>query len=688
MSLNKKTWLWIIVLIILAGVVLFWFYLTNRPTVVSSDLSLTGDRMIAKDAYVVLKNGASLNVDGSLAIEGKLACANGPLNINVTGKLLVSGEIDCDRDDEIAEDDVGNGIVMVVGKAIEFTDNALVVSNGHIQIVDDKTLLATSSEQIDAIYDDAAYDGGDGLRIGPFIPIESVAMKDVLSPTGTEKTSRTSQRSAFAEFLIPTAHASDPPVEPARDDMDFPVEDTVKIGGTWVMGRGGNPPGTITVANPPKGIHRIILYYNFQSGRSVYLNNLTIFGPAGLRGTDDSGASCNAVGSDGKDAMRFNAQVKDMVINNFTINLGDGGQGGEAITKEDCDPAVAVGGDGGGAGNIKMVSSGSFKIVGAMQVNPGAGGAGGVAQAYGKKGDDGCPGKDGARATATGGDGGDNKKGLKVVNVEGVENIQIGDIVGGDGGDAAAFGGDGGDGNDKACDGGRGGDANATGGDGGDTASRTAQSFGGAGGDADPYPGVGGNGGKGDAANPGGNGGRGGDGSGAVGSGGDGVTARGQDGSWSNEDGAPGGDGGDGCFPGLGGAGGQHINPGVDGIDGENLCPPGTKPPFTTWPMELRLSHTIGRSSCPDSFDNPLTVSGPEGGSWRLDSSTLPGWLNMPLSGTFETETVELDLRFNCGIRDFSAHTESGRVKVTGFDADGTTLGESFFDVFVDLSLP
>ena len=50
--------------------------------------------------------------------------------------------------------------------------------------------------------------------------------------------------------------------------------------------------------------------------------------------------------------MRFLAQAPILTVNNFTLNLGSGGNGGKAETKKDCDPGVAEGGQGGKAGYV------------------------------------------------------------------------------------------------------------------------------------------------------------------------------------------------------------------------------------------------------------------------------------------------------------------------------------------------
>ncbi|MFQ5463846.1 MAG: hypothetical protein ACE5E5_14620, partial [Phycisphaerae bacterium] len=254
------------------------------------------------------------------------------------------------------------------------------------------------------------------------------------------------------------------------------------------------------------------------------------------------------------------------VVNTVTLNLTNGGDGGNATGV--C--SKATGGDGGKSGNMRMTASAGINITGDLIINPGRGGNGGSATVTkGAAGAAGCPGDTGASSEATGGKGADNKKRLKVRgNVTGVGNISIGPLTGGAGGPATADACDGGDGL-ACCAGGPGGPATATGGRGGDATFEVGglgvtvgAASGGVGGIADATGGNGGNGG--DCKFGGaGDGGAGGDAIAEGGVGGDAGNsagaANGGDGGDATATGGDGGNGGDSGFgsPGVAGAGGD-----------------------------------------------------------------------------------------------------------------------------------
>ena len=117
------------------------------------------------------------------------------------------------------------------------------------------------------------------------------------------------------------------------------------------------------------------------------------------------------------------------IVNNVTLNLPAGGDGGAATA--DC--ADATGGNGGTSGNFRMTASGGIDLSsGTLTLNAGKGGDGGKATVVeGAAAASGCPGEDGDTATATGGIGADNKKRLYAKgNVSGIENVTIGPIIG------------------------------------------------------------------------------------------------------------------------------------------------------------------------------------------------------------------------------------------------------------------
>lgn len=699
--------------LILIGIVIIVaaFYLLSRDkapeeiedivaTEYSTDTTLTGDQTMPAGEKTLLKNGAILTVNGNLTLDGSLECENGPLNLVVNGKLTVSGTLNCDRGESIPNGGMGNGIGLVVTDEIEFTDDSVLVTNGHVQLVDDASNLATTKEKIDELFDDAADDSGaetEGYRMGPLIPLESLdditflpnvletSEKQILLPQDVEL----SFLGKVQNSLIPETHALE---VPATDSTGTPVPDAVRIGGRWFVGNPGvAPPKNLNIPTPPKNIKKIILNFNFGPGKTMTLSNWTLTGPDGHIGDSDTG-SCDVTGKKGHDAMRLNARASNITINNFTLNLGNGGEGGTAETSKDCDPGTAKGGDGGSAGNLKMIASQNFQITGAFNLNPGKGGPGGKATAHGKKGEDGCPAKKGGDADARGGKGGDNKKGLKIVGtVAGTSNINIGKIVGGKGGLAVANGGDGGNGTGCNCDGGLGGSTKATGGKGGDAISKKFESIGGDGGDTSNFPGAGGKGGTCDASGPGGDGGNGGNVQTSERSQpGTGSTSNGKPGTSLNKVGGSGGNGGDGCNEGAGGKGGNGDPNGPDGLPGKNLCV-GEEP--ETAALAITLDPQFVTFDCTpegtDTIVQRINIGVPPDHSWDINPNTLPPGLNAdPSQGTFETEIVSLSLTCTEPIVvNIAGQQTEWNVQINLNDSQGEFVVDSFFDVFVELDL-
>ncbi|GEM_PF-3167428 len=339
----------------------------------------------------------------------------------------------------------------------------------------------------------------------------------------------------------------------------------------------------------PRSVHRVVLRIWPVNGM-LRFEDFSIQGPDGRPGADAH--SCNAHGGDGQDnKWRFRIHCgRSLDFHNVNIKLGNGGRGGNATTPQDCDPGVAVGGDGGDALNkFRFTARSAINITGSFNFDPGHGGAGGTAQAWGKNGEDGCPAEDGADAFATGGNGGNVPRwGVSTRGaVNGTGNVNLGTAEGGAGGEATAWGGWGG--NDTCCPGatgGSGGYAEGTGGDGGDSkfsdGGSGAAGGGATGGDGGTGHAAGGSGGAGASwyKIPGGDGGGGGD---AVAVGGqegeatgDGALTQGNRGG-AEAIGGNGGDGGDGLPPGVGGAGGdadadgdpETELDGSDGLDGD-----------------------------------------------------------------------------------------------------------------------
>jgi hypothetical protein len=538
------------VLLIAAGA--FYFFGFGKIEIVVADTVIEGDYA---PGNLVLKDGATLTVNGDLTVKGTLSCDGGPLKVVVNGGMKVTGTLEC-KGAEAA------GIALVVSGSVALGDSARVKADGSVQIVNDATKLLTTDEQIEAAYIEAGAATGAGPRFGPFVDDGSVSV----SPAPAEETS------ALPRF-VNVAYAQD------AMDKDGNIVESGVIGGNWVVGDGGAPPSGLAIDTPNKKIKRIIINFNFGQNGNVQLNDFHLVGPAGRDGKSDEGNSCNAKGEDGENAMRFRVVAKNVEVNNFRIELGNGGAGGTAETTKDCDPGIAKGGKGGEAGNMKMTAENGITI-NSMTIVPGTGGNGGGATAYGKDGVNACPGTKGGDATATAGDGGKNKKELSAVGaVSGIGNITLNEVMGGFAGSAFAYPGKGGDGTGCNCNGGAGGKATATGGKGGDAsveaggAVAASGATGGDGGDAEAKGGNGGNGGQCPLKPKGGDGGKGGDAVAKEGKGGTGDPTNGDPGTVKEEKGGDGGNGGDGCGPGAGGKGGVAREPGVDGKPGKLVCP-------------------------------------------------------------------------------------------------------------------
>ena len=466
------------ILLVIVGLALVgglaWYVAVQRIeiTFIESDIVRTGKFGIPAKEKIVLKNGAKLTVEGDLTLAGELACENGPLSVAVKGNAIIAGAISCLRSEAAEAGDTGRGISLVVAGSLVFEKDARVISNGHIEIVSSEDRLATTKEDFEKLFTEAALDSGPGPRLGPLVPDDKGAQ-----PSGfnlpAPKPSGASSRAAVIPVLNGIMHEAraQGAAAPCVNQNGNIVPGCVRISGNWFLGGGGPPPPGVSVPTPPPGVNKIVLNFNFGPGQEVHLSDFTLSGPDGRRGTDDRASSCSARGGKGEDAFRMRVQASNIRINNFSLWLGNGGDGGDAETKKDCDPGLATGGNGGEAGNFKMSASGTFEIAGAFNIFPGRGGNGGSATANGKDGEAGCPGKKGGDATATGGNGGPNRKELWAIgSVTGLSNVTVGEVNGGAGGPATANPGKGGNGTGCNCGGGPGGKGTATGGKGGDSA--------------------------------------------------------------------------------------------------------------------------------------------------------------------------------------------------------------------------
>ncbi|HEX9884929.1 MAG TPA: Ig-like domain-containing protein [Longimicrobiales bacterium] len=312
--------------------------------------------------------------------------------------------------------------------------------------------------------------------------------------------------------------------------------------------------------------------------------------------SDDADGS--ASGGNGGNGGKLKVQSTGSIVfsngngGGTTLNLAPGGNGGSASITATAPGgnATASGGDGGDSGTFRVVAKGGILIdEGGLTINVGDGGAGGDASATAADGLDAgaAAAQNGGTATATGGDGGSTPKGeLRATgNVTGLGNVQLTGGDGGLGGDADGIAGAGGDGNQEFPNGADGGNMIVTGGEGGDsrvevTASpaRTPWELGpllapvgdgGNGGSAEYAGGWGGEGWDGCSVDPeeaGGDGGAGGDASGNDGKGGEGAAMGAHGGVTIFVATGDGGNGGDGEGPGDGGPGGSQAGITVNGV--------------------------------------------------------------------------------------------------------------------------
>lgn len=401
----------------------------NSDTTVAK-LTVEGFKTLA------VKNGAKITVTGNTTINGKVECEGGPLYLVTKGDLLINGKLDCSKSDQ--------GIVIVAEGKVEFSPDAEVQSGGNIQLVDSAEHIA-DNERLTKLYEETGLDSDDGkYRLGPLFPEEE---KPVPSQQKFEKLFKDNnvkyqiQGNKF-KYQIKRDQSLNLVKEVyARGKAD------ASINGHW------------KVPTPPLGVHHIV-FFNLP-GRSVELNG-SITGPNGRDGQDVAGGCFIDIPAmekkdedqnqgkknKEKDAFRTRIRAGKIYFANFTLKLGDGGRGGNAITDQNCDPGIALAGTGGKPSNLKVTADEGIIIEDSFTILPGKGGKGGQATAYGKKGDPGNPGEHGGDAFAVGGDGGDNMKFLKARGqVEGLDKLYLGPVVGGGGGDALANPGDGGDGN-------------------------------------------------------------------------------------------------------------------------------------------------------------------------------------------------------------------------------------------------
>ena len=543
---NQKTKRIIIgsaLLLLFIIVTIFWNM--GGTVVIDKDTTINNNFTIANNKEVILKDGATLTVIGNMTINGTLSCDRGSLAAVVRDTLTVTGKINCILGESTSPQ---NGIaITLTAKHILFDKNSALNANGHIEVTTDAAKLLLKEDAIANVYEETTQDKGISNRIGPF--------------TDGENT-----------LAVPTETKT-----PDTNGTESNTSDMV-IGGTWSIGDQDIIPSELPSPPPTqnKNMKEVLVLLDTGERGALTLQDLHVIGKNGRAGADDIAKNCTATGKNGENAFHVRVNAGSVTLNNFQLDLGGSGKGGDAETKKDCTSAVAQGGAGGEAGNFKITASESIHILN-FTITPGRGGNGGNAVARARNGENSCPGENGGDATATGGSGGKSKKELTTMgNITGLDTIKTERVVGGDGGNALATPGKGGSATECGCSGGKGGDGNATGGKGGDAFASvplsTTEGHGGDGGSADTRGAPGGNGGSCPHKQSGGDGGRGCEAKATPGAVGRGVTASGNIGVVKNQGGGDGGAGGDGCNPGVGGQGGIGAPIGAPGPLGKNMC--------------------------------------------------------------------------------------------------------------------
>ena len=455
-----------IVIILLAVLGYRQFFATQ---IISADTTLT-NFTLDKLKTLIVKNGAKLIFEGTATIEGTLQCEGGQLYIDANNDLTVSGSIICNRnEEEVSRGEPSVGIILIVRERAEFTKDSYLVSNAHVQIVEDPKLLLTSQEDFRNVFSDTAADTGSGIRIGPLF---GQAAQQVYDTKALPFLAKNNQESIKTNVLGD---------QNGNTGKGVTLKGRIAIGVS--VGRPDDPfPQWLDLKKVPKYLDYILVWAAMPNG-VLDVEDAHMFTPDGHDGQDIiGGCDINVPELEStedalkRNAMRLRGHAKVIRVNNFNLYLGDGGKGGDAVTDRDCNPGRAVAGLGGNPANFKFTADEAIEILGAFNIYPGRGGNGGKAIAYGRDGIDGCQEREsmnGADAFATGGSGAANPRVLRAQgNVQGLQNIFIGSMYGGDGGDAEVHPGKGGNANKCDCPGGKGGRGMATPGKGGQVSLR------------------------------------------------------------------------------------------------------------------------------------------------------------------------------------------------------------------------
>ncbi|MDC1205604.1 hypothetical protein N8083_02030, partial [Candidatus Pacebacteria bacterium] len=301
----------------------------------ASNTTITDSLTVNEGELLTMKNGAELTVQEETVINGAIGCQAGSMTLTFEKKVVLNDTIVC-------ESGVDSDVIIVAKGGLVMGENARIISDGNVQIVDSESVIRSNAE-LNELYDAVETVPEGGLVVGPFVD-EETELPEIKNEEAVSV-----KRSLFFERFVNVAHAQ-------------------INNGTTTVNLSSDPiivSGKIKIQGPVrKGAKRVVVF-DFPNTSSVTVQNFELEGPAGRPGDADTG-SCDVTGKKGEDAFRFNAFAPNLTVNNFTLMLGDGGKGGEATAGDGCEEAKAKGGDGGKPGNFRMIGSQKFEITGAF----------------------------------------------------------------------------------------------------------------------------------------------------------------------------------------------------------------------------------------------------------------------------------------------------------------------------------
>lgn len=394
----------------------------------TSNVSITGNQTYASvnipaGVTVTVSSDAVITVSGDYTQAGVVSAPCRTLRVEATGVMTVSGNISNDCTDPAAD---GRDLVLIGRGGYDISNNEI-ASSGSISIMD-----------------------GPNLSITPFI--SGNAARRSAEPDVAEAGPYRCRLRNMKLLARPLTKAKKPTRNPRGDDGS---SGTSRTSGCGQLLSG-------------------------QTGGNLLVDGITMTGGSGGDGGDGtSNTSAPAIGGAGGEPGALNL-VSDGDIDiqgTVTLNLGNGGAGGNATATNSAPGgnATATGGAGSGLKPRNFSSpvtissrTGTITITGTLRIVFGSAGAGGSATATGGAGAPGNPGAKGGDATANGGKGGDVEPwSLQTANVVVFGTIDVTGGVGGTGGASNKTPGAGGNGNVPGAAGGPGGNALGRGGDGG-----------------------------------------------------------------------------------------------------------------------------------------------------------------------------------------------------------------------------